>query len=239
MAALRLVGMEKMARRPATDLSGGQQQRVAFARAIVRQPKLLLLDEPLSNLDSKLREQMRAELQELVSRVAITTLYVTHDQAEALAMSDHVAVMSEGVIAQSGPPPLVYSQPATKFVATFLGTANLLRAKILANGGGAATVAFENGGETVQLAVPPGLVAGTWIDVVFRPEDTALSFTQGNGAALRGTLERISFQGGLNECHVKVGPAVIRSNLHPSVSAQRGDAVWISLDPKRCVVFAA
>jgi iron(III) transport system ATP-binding protein len=239
MDALRLVGMEKMARRPATDLSGGQQQRVAFARAIVRQPKLLLLDEPLSNLDTKLREQMRDELQELVQRVAITTLYVTHDQAEALAMSDHVAVMSDGVIAQCGPPPLVYSQPATKFVATFLGTANLLRAKIVTNGGATAMVALESGAETVQLAVPPGLADGDWIDIVFRPEDTALSFTQGSGNALRGTLERISFQGGLNECHVKVGPAVIRSNLHPSISAQRGDEVWVSLDPKRCVVFAA
>jgi iron(III) transport system ATP-binding protein len=239
MDALRLVGMETMARRPATDLSGGQQQRVAFARAIVRQPKLLLLDEPLSNLDSKLREQMRAELQELVARVAITTLYVTHDQAEALAMSDHVAVMSDGLIAQCGPPALVYSRPATKFVATFLGTANLLRARIAASVGNTAKVVLDGGTETVELEVPTGLAAGDWIDVVFRPEDTALSFTQGNGQTLRGTLERISFQGGLNECHVKVGPAVIRSNLHPSSAAKRGDEVWISLDPKRCVVFAA
>src|SRR5437660_311524 len=215
MDALRLVGMETMARRPATDLSGGQQQRVAFARAIVRQPKLLLLDEPLSNLDSKLREQMRAELQELVARVAITTLYVTHDQAEALAMSDHVAVMSDGLIAQCGPPALVYSQPATKFVATFLGTANLLRARIVANAGRSATVALDGGTEAVQLEVPAGLSAGDWIDIVFRPEDTALSFTQAGGNALHGTLERISFHGGLNECHVRVGAAVMRSNLHP------------------------
>ena len=239
MEALRLVGMDKMARRPATDLSGGQQQRVAFARAIVRQPKLLLLDEPLSNLDSKLREQMRDELQELVSRVAITTLYVTHDQAEALAMSDHVAVMSDGVIAQCGPPPLVYGQPATKFVATFLGTANLLRARIVSNEGRSATVRLDGGAAAVQLEVPAGLGAGDWIDIVFRPEDTALSFTHANGHALRGTLERISFQGGLNECHVKVGSAMIRSNLHPAIPAQRGDPVWVSLDPKRCVVFAA
>jgi ABC-type Fe3+/spermidine/putrescine transport system ATPase subunit len=239
MDALRLVGMEAMARRPATDLSGGQQQRVAFARAIVRQPKLLLLDEPLSNLDSKLREQMRAELQELVARVAITTLYVTHDQAEALAMSDHVAVMSDGVIAQCGPPPLVYSQPATRFVATFLGTANLLRARIVARNGSSATVVLDSGTETVQLEVPAALGAGDWIDVVFRPEDTALSFASGNGNALKGTLERISFQGGVSECHIRVGSAVVRSNLHPSITARRGDQVWVSLDPKRCVVFGA
>jgi iron(III) transport system ATP-binding protein len=239
MSALRLVGMDKMARRPATELSGGQQQRVAFARAIVRQPKLLLLDEPLSNLDSKLREQMRDELKELVARVAITTLYVTHDQAEALAMSDHVAVMSDGLIAQCGPPQVVYREPATKFVAMFLGSANLLRARIIQNSGQGATVAFENGSETLQLDVPQGVASGDLIDVVFRPEDTALSFTQSNGHALHGTLERVSFQGGLNECHIKIGPSVIRSNLHPSVTAQRGDQVWVSLDPKRCVVFAA
>src|SRR5471032_852649 len=111
MEALRLVGMAAMARRSATKLSGGQQQRVAFARALVRHPKLLLLDEPLSNLDAKLREQMRFELQELVARVAITTLYVTHDQSEALAMSDTVAVMSDGIIAQSGRPREVYTKP--------------------------------------------------------------------------------------------------------------------------------
>ena len=154
-------------------------------------------------------------------------------------MSDHVAVMSEGVIAQVGPPPLVYGQPATKFVATFLGTANLLRARILKRDGRIATVVLANGNETVQLEVPDGLGADDLIDVVFRPEDTSVSFTQANGNALHGTLERISFQGGLSECHVKVGSAMIRSNLHPSISAQRGDPVWVSLDPKRCVVFAA
>jgi iron(III) transport system ATP-binding protein len=116
--------MAHLARRSSTQLSGGQQQRVAFARALVRRPLLLLLDEPLSNLDAKLREQMRYELQELVARVATTTLYVTHDQAEALAMSNTIAVMSEGMIVQSGPPREVY-------VANFLGVANILRARVV------------------------------------------------------------------------------------------------------------
>ena len=127
MEALRLVGMEDYANRQATKLSGGQQQRVAFARALVRRPKLLLLDEPLSNLDAKLREQMRFELQELISRTGVTTLYVTHDQSEALAMSDTVAVMAGGRIAQSGAPRDVYGRPDNRTVANFLGSANFLR----------------------------------------------------------------------------------------------------------------
>src|SRR5260370_39843273 len=121
MEALRLVGMDHLASRLSTQLSGGQQQRVAFARALVRRPQLLLLDEPLSNLDAKLREQMRCELQELVARLALTALYVTHDQAEALAMSNTVAVMSDGLIAQSGAPREVYGHPCNAFVASFLG----------------------------------------------------------------------------------------------------------------------
>src|SRR5262249_38476794 len=121
MEALRLVGMEALAKRAATRLSGGQQQRVAFARALGRRPQLLLLDEPLSNLDAKLREQMRFELEELVARTGVTTLYVTHDQAEALAMSDCIAVMSGGEIVQSGTPRAVYEQPRSVSVADFLG----------------------------------------------------------------------------------------------------------------------
>ncbi len=237
-AAVKLEITQLLERRP-SQLSGGQRQRVALGRAMVRQPAVFLMDEPLSNLDAALRISMRAEIKHLHTEMQTTFVYVTHDQAEALAMSDHVAVMSDGVIAQRGPPPLVYSQPATKFVATFLGTANLLRARILVSSGHTATVALDGGAETVQLEVPSGLAAGDWVDVVFRPEDTVLSFTQRSGNALPGTLERVSFQGGLNECHVRVGPAVVRSNLHPSITAQRGDQVWVSLDPKRCVVFAA
>ena len=131
MEALRLVGMEDYANRQATKLSGGQQQRVAFARALVRRPKLLLLDEPLSNLDAKLREQMRFELQELIARTGVTTLYVTHDQSEALAMSDTVAVMAGGRIVQSGAPRDVYGRPDNRTVANFLGSANFLRGKVV------------------------------------------------------------------------------------------------------------
>src|SRR5262249_16583783 len=154
MEALRLVGMEEIAQRSATKLSGGQQQRVAFARAIVSQPKLLLLDEPLSNLDAKLREQMRFELKELVGRLAITTLYVTHDQAEALAMSDLVAVMCDGTIAQCDAPRAIYQKPANEFVAGFLGAANFLPATVVERSGALGLVAIDGDAGTARVALP-------------------------------------------------------------------------------------
>src|SRR6187551_2706485 len=126
MRALELVGLAHLADRSATKLSGGQRQRVALARAIVYEPRVVLFDEPLSNLDAKLREQMRIELVRLQHEVGITSIYVTHDQAEALVMSDRVVVMNNGVIQQIGDPQSIYARPATSFVARFIGVANLL-----------------------------------------------------------------------------------------------------------------
>ena len=126
MDVLALVGMETMARRPATRLSGGQQQRVALARAIVRRPSLLLLDEPLSNLDARLRDSMRRELSTLIRQIGVTALFVTHDQVEALSLADRVAVLDQGRIVQEGAPTDIYERPKTLFVARFLGAANVL-----------------------------------------------------------------------------------------------------------------
>jgi iron(III) transport system ATP-binding protein len=131
MHALGLVQLADLARRPATQVSGGQQQRVALARALALEPKVLLLDEPLSNLDAKLRNEMRQELKDLVSRLQITTVYVTHDQVEALSMSDRLAVMQQGVIAQEGSPQDVYFTPASEFVAAFVGKANIVEGTIV------------------------------------------------------------------------------------------------------------
>ena len=135
MDVLTLVGMQTMARRPATRLSGGQQQRVALARAIVRRPSLLLLDEPLSNLDARLRDAMRRELSMLIRQIGITALFVTHDQIEALSLADNVAVMRDGRIVQEGAPADIYDKPRNLFVAQFLGAANVLSGKIEANDG--------------------------------------------------------------------------------------------------------
>jgi iron(III) transport system ATP-binding protein len=240
MEALRLVGMDALANRSATKLSGGQQQRVAFARAIVRHPKVLLLDEPLSNLDAKLREQMRYELQELVARVAITTLYVTHDQSEALAMSDNVAVMSEGLISQAGAPRTVYDRPANEFVAGFLGGANFLAATVTEDGGGNGLAVFDGDAGSVRIALPAGIRKGDRVNIVFRPEDAALRFAAGNnGNQVHASVARLSFQGGLTECHLKVGNALVRSMLHPSIEADVGADAWIDLNPARCTVYPA
>ena len=236
--ALRLVGMESMADRPATRLSGGQQQRVAFARALVRHPKFLLLDEPLSNLDAKLREQMRFELQELVERVAITTIYVTHDQAEALAMSDTVAVMHDGHIAQSGPPREVYLNPSDEFVASFLGAANIVMAKVAARQGREGRFEIDGGGASLILPLPDGMADGQSVTLVFRPEDTAIVMAPADNA-LPCTIERLSFQGGLTECHVRVGSTVLRSMLHGTEHVERGAGAWLRVNPKRCLVFPA
>jgi iron(III) transport system ATP-binding protein len=130
MDVLALVGMRAMARRPATRLSGGQQQRVALARAIVRRPRLLLLDEPLSNLDARLRDAMRRELSVLIRQIGVTALFVTHDQVEALSLADRVAVMERGRIVQEGAPADIYDRPRDLFVATFLGAANVIAGTI-------------------------------------------------------------------------------------------------------------
>ena len=240
MDALRLVGMDSLAQRSATKLSGGQQQRVAFARAIVSHPKLLLLDEPLSNLDAKLREQMRFELQELVGRLAITTLYVTHDQSEALAMSDTVAVMSQGLIAQCGAPRTVYERPANEFVAGFLGAANFLGATVIERNGMQGLVAVDGNAGTLRVNLPNNINQGERIDLVFRPEDAALRFTpEGGENRIGAAVVRLSFQGGLTECHLKVGSSVVRSMVHPSVNIVPGAVVWIEVDPLRCIVYGA
>jgi iron(III) transport system ATP-binding protein len=237
MDALRLVGMDDFAGRQATKLSGGQQQRVAFARALVRRPKLLLLDEPLSNLDAKLREQMRFELQELIARTGVTTLYVTHDQSEALALSDTVAVMAAGRIVQSGEPREVYGQPDNRTVAHFLGSANFLRGRIVEAGDGLATVEMADG--AVSIAVPSrGLAAGAAVDVIFRPEDVTTHLDPAGGA-IECTVERIVFLGGMSEVQLRLGSALLRTIVHPSVSPRPGDRAWIAIRPERCILFAA
>ena len=136
MDMLALVGMQAMAERPAARLSGGQPQRVALARAVVRRPALLLLGEPLSNLDARLRETMRNELAEMIARVSVTALFVTHDQAEAFALADHVTVMDRGRIVQEGALREIYAKPRASFIAAFLGAANLIDARIESKEGG-------------------------------------------------------------------------------------------------------
>ena len=178
-AMLELVGLEGLAERPATGLSGGQQQRVALARAIATRPRVLLLDEPLSNLDSVLRARMRTEMQRIQRETGTTTLYVTHDCGEALSMSDQIVVLNQGRIAQVGRPEQLYDRPASRFVARFLGFANFVRARVGMVAGGQVDViaAGLDGAPHFQLDQSEGtaLREGQSLDLVIRPERLVIS----------------------------------------------------------------
>lgn len=171
------------------NLSGGQQQRVALARAIVILPNVLLMDEPLSNLDAKLRIEMRGAIREVQQQIGITTVYVTHDQEEALAVSDRIAVMKAGVIQQIGAPHAIYCRPANVFVATFIGHSNLFRARVAGLAGGVCEVEFANG---YRMAVPgvEGPQVGEEVIVAVRPEEFSLS-----QEGLPGTVRHRTFLG--------------------------------------------
>jgi iron(III) transport system ATP-binding protein len=175
LRALEMVRMSGFEARPATQLSGGQQQRLALARGLVREPKILLLDEPLSNLDAKLREQMRVELKRLQKNLGITTVYVTHDQSEALALSDEIAVFSAGKIVQRGTPQDIYRWPASQFVADFIGSANFLSGVVREVSGAEGSAAVETTHGIFRCTFTQGVVFGQKVLVAARPEDMALS----------------------------------------------------------------
>jgi iron(III) transport system ATP-binding protein len=240
MAALQLVGMESMADRSATLLSGGQQQRVALARAIVRRPALLLLDEPLSNLDARMRDQMRIELHDLINKVGVTALYVTHDQAEAFALAHRVAVMSQGRIIQEGTPRAIYRQPETAFVATFLGAANILPARLEALDSGSGLFALDGTGHSfINAPVSGGWAAGEQAEIVIRPEDLEVLFDAPAQAhnVMPGQIAALTFLGGQCECAVDLGPMLVRAIIDPSREASHGAAVWLTVNPARCIVL--
>ena len=203
-----------MPTRPATKLSGGQQQRVAFARALVRRPKLLLLDEPLCNLDAKLREQMRFELQELIARTGVTTLYVTHDQSEALAMSDTVAVMAAGRIARAERRARSTAGPSTARSRTSSAVRTSCAARSSTPGTALPSVALDGGASTVQVPSRAVLSRGAPVDVIFRPEDATTHLDPVDGA-IECAVERIVFQGGMSEYQLRLGPVLLRTVVHP------------------------
>jgi iron(III) transport system ATP-binding protein len=230
--ALRRVGLDGFQTRSATRLSGGQQQRVALARAIVRQPKLLLLDEPLSNLDATLREEMRSELKRLQKEVGVTTIYVTHDQAEALEMSDQVAVMDKGHIVQLGHPREIYFRPKDSFVAGFVGATNLIPATVLnePNGNGIGSVALE-GGANIRCMFREHLLAGSKIAVSIRPESIVLNA----GAAperqglnrIRGKVVTAGFLGNVVRYRIDVDGRSLQVNTGPEAAFEDGAAVCL------------
>jgi len=229
--SLALVGLEGLEDRPAPQLSGGQQQRLALARALVRRPKLLLLDEPLSNLDAKLRERMRIELRQLQRRLGITTVYVTHDQGEALFLSHRVAVMHNGRIVQEGTPRDLYSRPASGFVADFVGEATFVAGKLVAGGLSAL-------GGTVRCSAADGLTVGSEGLLVLRPENiTVRAAASGVPNEFVGVLRVAAFLGDRLDCVVEIGDQLVRARAHPSTSMRRDQAVWVEFPVEHCVAI--
>jgi iron(III) transport system ATP-binding protein len=235
LASLRLMEMESLADRPATALSGGQQQRVAIARALVFQPRVLLMDEPLSNLDAKLREQMRVELRALQQRLAITTLYVTHDQEEAMVLSDEIAVMHEGRILQVAPPETVYTRPANRIVAAFVGMPNLLPAKVRETRRESDTTLARVDGDGWEgsCAGPDDLRAGDAVTVIVRPEAIQLTRTARAqttpGLTWKGVVTQRFFRGARNLYTIEVGVHRFNVDAPPDQSLAAGAAVTLTV----------
>ena len=202
---LDLVGLGHLADRRPSQLSGGQQQRVALARTIVVQPKVLLLDEPLSNLDAKLRVQVRRELRDLQRRLGLTTVFVTHDQEEANTICDRIAVMNDGVIQQVGAPMELYQRPKNLFVANFLGTANVLDGRVVVDG---ASRAFDLA-SGIRFPIPPTATVPANPKLVFRPQDASIGSTAGGGTCVLGTTAHREFLGSVMRYAVRIGDAQI------------------------------
>ncbi len=241
---LELVGLARWRDQYATRLSGGQQQRVALARALIYNPRLLLFDEPLSNLDAKLREQLRIEIVRLQREVGITSVYVTHDQAEAMVISDQIIVMSRGRIEQQGDARAIYTRPANRFVAEFIGLANLLPGQVVAVAGDGwlcAEVILGDAPPTAIRALQPaaGRAAGkaAWISV--RPEDVEIGPAEGSGSGgdnrLEGTVASALYMGNFVDYHVDVGGTRIRVQARADTPYREGDRVALSFPPASCV----
>jgi spermidine/putrescine transport system ATP-binding protein len=246
---LELVELPGYERRKANQLSGGQQQRVALARALINHPRVLLLDEPLGALDLKLRKQMQLELKRIQTEVGITFIYVTHDQEEAMTMSDRIAVMRDGRIEQLGSPEQLYEQPQTRFVASFLGVSNLLEGQLESVDAGLARIVLANG--TPVTAPADGLSAGTKVDVGVRPEKLRLVPSSANAApgselnVLEGSITDASYVGVSTQYVVRVDEGhdvvVYAQNLETSgIGGQHsvGERVRLSWKPQHTFVVA-
>jgi iron(III) transport system ATP-binding protein len=235
LETLRLMEMAHLAERPATALSGGQQQRVAIARALVFQPRVLLMDEPLSNLDAKLREQMRVDLRALQQRLGITTVYVTHDQEEAMVLSDEIAVMHEGQILQVATPETIYTRPANRTVAAFVGTPNLLEAKArdVRRAAGATLAHVEGEGWTGWCSAPDDLQPGEAVTVIVRPEVIQLARAIGTpapGIAWTGVVRQRFFRGTRNLYTLQVGARTVSVEAPPDQAVAPGATVTLTVD---------
>jgi spermidine/putrescine transport system ATP-binding protein len=219
---LERVGLSAEAKRRPAQLSGGQQQRVALARALVNRPAVLLLDEPLGALDLKLRKQLQVELKRIQRDVGITFVYVTHDQEEALTMSDKIAVMNRGVVEQVADPETVYERPATTFVAGFIGVSNLMPGEVISANGGGAQLRLD-AGPTVRTPQSRGAAAGERAHAVVRPEKLVLTpagETAPDGPSVDGQVESSLYLGTATQMVVKLGDGTRMTVLVPNADAE-------------------
>jgi iron(III) transport system ATP-binding protein len=240
MRVLTAVALEEYADRDATKLSGGQQQRLALARALVMEPELLLLDEPLSNLDAKLRVRLRFELKRIQREVGLTTIYVTHDQGEALALSHEIAVMNEGRIVQVGTPRAIYDHPRTKFVADFIGTTNFISGMALGRDAQTGRWNVRTAAGDMLVHTDSELSSDMRVTVSIRPEDVELleEAPVENGLNLSsGLLDQKVFLGDFIDCQVKVGDVVLLSRAHPSLRTPIGGNIHIRTNPEKCIAI--
>ncbi len=238
---LRTVRLDALVDRQATDLSGGQQQRLALARALVMRPPLLLLDEPLSNLDAKLREEMRFELKRLQRNLGITAVYVTHDQVEALAMSNRIAVMRDGRIEQEGTPREVYERPRSRFVADFIGTSNFIEGDVAEVGPeGSYTVRTDHGPLSATSAA--SIPLGSRVVVCIRPEHVGLRAGDpppDDQPAWEGVVQARAFLGESVDHVVAVGGLEVRARCNPTLSIPPGTRVWLTFPDTACTLIPA
>jgi len=235
---LKAVGLDHLADREATKLSGGQQQRLALARALVMEPKLLLLDEPLSNLDAKLRELMRFELKRLQRELRITTVYVTHDQSEALALSHEIAVMRDGHIVQIGPPRAVYDRPNSQFVADFVGTTNFVDGSVSARDGLEHHFHVSTASGDMLSYSAEALAVGDRVILSIRPEDCELSEDPPEGVNVwQGTVSQKVFVGESVDFQVKIGERILLARAHPRLRTRVGQPVFVRVEPEKCVAL--
>lgn len=232
--SLKLVRLEGLDQRPVTDLSGGQQQRVALARAIVTHPKVLLMDEPLSNLDARLREQMRDELRNITDSIKVTSLYVTHDQSEALSLGDRVCVMNEGEILQLGSPKEVYANPPNLFVAQFVGEMNFIKARVLDDSH------VDSPLGRITCTVPSGCSTGDRVTVAVRPEQFTLRPLEQEQApppAVEGRVLRQSYLGDATQYDVDACGITLRVKIPGEANFAAGDHAAVVLPKDRWYVF--
>jgi spermidine/putrescine transport system ATP-binding protein len=240
VSIVRLEGMEH--RRP-TELSGGQQQRVALARALINKPRALLLDEPLAALDLKLRQSMQIELKRIQREVGITFVFVTHDQSEALTLSDRLAVMNEGGVEQEGSPHEIYERPATRFVAGFIGTSNIVEGTVARVRDGVAVL--DLGPDEHVLIADATLRPGQHVELTVRPEKITVHPDHAppgpGGCAVRGAVTDVVYLGTSTSYTVRVSGGseviVFRQNVVSSEETHQGDSVWLSWRPEHSYVL--